>query len=527
MTAQPRPKIRASLRVLIGGAAALIAWELIAHFLRGTYLLAGPIAISAYIWEHAGLIARALKVTTTEAAIGFLLGNAAAIGLAVIATLIPRSERLISALALVVFCLPLVATGPILRVVFGPGTAPQITLAALAVYYTTYLPVMVGLRAAPQSWFDLIRSYGRGPVTALVEVRAAAALPYLISGLQIAAPAAFLGAMIGEFTGAQTGLGVLTIRAMRGLDLAAVWGLAVVAAGASLSGYAAIGWLGARITSGPPPLILTPLRETPRSALNSTVTSAIWALIVVGAVLAIWAGLMAALDLNRFFAKRPEDVWAFLMTAPHAAQNRATLLAALNETMRLTAPGYLLGLGLGVGQAMLIALVPALHRVVMPVAVALRAIPIIITAPLIVVAFGRGPTATITIVALMIYFPTLIACLQGLARSPKPVLDLFESYAASRVRRLISAQIPAMLPAFFAAARMAVPAAILAATTAEWLATGRGIGGLMALTATTSAYAMLWSAVVLMVLVAVISYLAVERIERAILRIYGAEQLAR
>ena len=80
---------------------------------------------------------------------------------------------MVAALALLVFCLPLVATGPILRVLFGPGDGPQVTLAALAVYYTTFLPLLVGLRAAPASWFDLVRSYGRGRLTELVQVRAA------------------------------------------------------------------------------------------------------------------------------------------------------------------------------------------------------------------------------------------------------------------------------------------------------------------------------------------------------------------
>jgi ABC-type nitrate/sulfonate/bicarbonate transport system permease component len=236
---------------------------------------------------------------------------------------------------------------------------------------------------------------------------------------------------------------------------------------------------------------------------------------------------MAAAGLSPFFANRPADVWAFLITAPEAAALRATLGAALLETLVLALPGYLLGLALGLGLAIVLVLAPKLARGVMPVAVALRAIPIVITAPLIVVALGRGAAGTVTIVALMIFFPSLVACYQGLARTPRQVLDLFDSYAASPLRRMASAQFPAMLPAFFAAARMAVPAAILAATTAEWLATGRGIGGLMALTASTSGYGMLWSAVIVLAAVAVAGYVVVAQIERAVLRIYGAEQLTR
>jgi ABC-type nitrate/sulfonate/bicarbonate transport system permease component len=130
------------------------------------------------------------------------------------------------------------------------------------------------------------------------------------------------------------------------------------------------------------------------------------------------------------------------------------------------------------------------------------------------------------IVAVMIFFPTLAACLEGMRRTPQPALDLLASYASSPWQKLVHAQIPSMLPAFFASARMAVPAAFLAATTAEWLATGRGIGSLMALTASTSNYAMLWSAIVLVALAASLLYAAVHWLERRILKTFASEQLA-
>ena len=133
------------------------------------------------------------------------------------------------ALALIVFCLPLVATGPILRVLYGPGEGPQVTLAALGVYYTTFVPLVVGLRSVPAGWLDFIASYGRGRVQAFLRVRARASVPYLVAGLQIAAPAAFLGAMVGEFTGADQGMGVLSIQTMRSLDVAGTWALAMIA----------------------------------------------------------------------------------------------------------------------------------------------------------------------------------------------------------------------------------------------------------------------------------------------------------
>lgn len=500
-------------------AVALIAWEALDRALHDSVLVAGPIAILVHLMDNAGLLARATAETARNAVLGFLWGNLAAAALAALVVVVPRLERVVSALALLLFSLPLIATGPILRVLFGPGNGPQVTLAALAVYYTTFLALLVGLRAVSQSWTDLMAIYGRGRWSTLLRIRARASLPYLVIGLQIAAPAAFLGAMIGEFTGAERGLGVLTLRAMRGLETEATWALAVLSAGTAMAAYGAIGWLGGRALGYVPVILLSASR--PRASWSFAarlIEAAGIALLVV----ALWQVAMDAFDLNRFFAKRPGDVLTFLATPV----NRQTLLAALGETIAFTIPGYVAGLVMGAGLAALLVLSPPLERATMPIAVALRAVPIIATAPLLVLAFGRGFTGTMVIVAVMIFFPTLVACLQGLRQAPGQIVDLFGLYGASRWHLLRSVRIPAMLPAFFASARMAVPAALLAVTTAEWLATGRGIGVLMAMTASTSDYNMLWSCVAALGLVAAAFFAAVALVERAVLARYAPEQLA-
>ena len=511
---------------MVGTLAALALWQAAALALAGSHMLAGPLEVVDHLLANSGLIGRALATTLRNAAFGFVAGNLAAIGLALLVALAPRAGPVVSALALVVFCLPLVATGPILRVLYGPGPGPQITLAALAVYYTTFVPLLVGLRAAPASWFDLVRLYGRGGWTALVQIRAMAALPYLLAGLQIAAPAAFLGAMVGEFTGAERGMGVLALRAMRGLDVEATWAIATVAAAVAMLAYGAIGAI-SRASALSRPELLIALPPVPTGAGAGRRWSGTAGLVVLTLVvmIALWWAVMEAFALPRFFAKRPDDLWNFLIAAPNAAANRALLWDATTATLVYVVPGYLAGLALGAGLAMALTLVPGLAGALVPVAVALRSIPIVTTAPLIVLALGRGAAGTITIVAVMTFFPALVACLQGLRQAPGQVLDVMATYGAGPLTRLWQARIPAMLPAFFAAARMSVPAAILAVTVAEWLATGTGLGNLMALTASTSNYNLLWSAVVLVALGSALGYALVGLIERAVLRHVAPEQL--
>lgn len=509
---------------LPGFLALIVLWELVAQGTDGKFIFAGPSAIATYALANASLLLRSLTVTLQAAAWGFLWGNTAAIVLAVIVLLLPRFAYLIASMALVAFCLPLVATGPILRVIFGPGDMPQIVLAALAVYYTTFLSLLVGLRAIPSNWSDLINSYGRGAWTQLVYVRAMASAPYFLSGLQIAAPAAFLGAMIGEFTGAERGLGVLSIRAMRSLDITAIWTIAALASLVSIVAYGALGSISRWLTrSSPPPLLLS------SKSVNSSLSikqQGMQVLLLVIVVLVLWQVTMDGLGLNKFFAKRPGDVWNFLVTVPEAAAHRAKLFAAFAETFAFLVPGYFMGLALGALLAMLVVLLPFLATSVLPVAIALRSIPIVTTAPLLVYGLGRGAFGTITIVAVMIFFPTLVSCLKGLRQRPGQIDDVFTSYASSKMRLLVHAQIPAMMPAFLASARMAVPAGVLAATTAEWLATGNGIGGLIATVASTSDYNMLWSATALLTTTAGVLYALLASIERAVLKTYAPEQLS-
>jgi ABC-type nitrate/sulfonate/bicarbonate transport system permease component len=514
-----------SRATILGLILVIGVWELGARWLTDSFVLAAPSDVIVYLFENGGLMARALGVTLSNAAAGFVLGNFAAIMLAAIALVWPRSQTLVTGVALVVFCLPLVATGPILRVLFGPGPGPQIALAALAVYYTTLIPLLVGLKAVPATWFDLVRSYGRSGLSELFHVRLQASMPYLFAGLQIAAPAAFLGAMVGEFTGAERGMGVLTVRAMRALDVDMTWALATVATAVAILAYLAIGWIARRVLRDAPPVILAPAGSGSRDQ-TSWQRRASDTLQVVAFVLVAWWGLIALFDLNPFFAKGPWDVVSALFLDPDAAMTRATLVRALGETAVFLVPGYLAGLAAGAGLAMLFVLLPAVAGTAMPLAIALRSVPIVTTAPLIVLLLGRGATGTIVLVAVMVFFPTLVACLHGLRQAPGQVIDVLDSYAAGPWQRLIHVRSPAMLPALFAAARMSVPAAVLAVTVVEWLATGNGTGSLMALSASLSDYDMLWSAVVMVAGLSALGYALVGLIEGRVLRIYAPEQLA-
>lgn len=526
---KPAPRWAGALRGALGAIVVLGLWEVAGRTVfAGLYLIGTPSGIVTKIAENTETYLRGLLFTTTDAALGYLFGNAAAVILAVLVVLVPGLERLVLRIALVVYCLPLVALGPLLRLLYGSSNGPQITLAAIAVFYLTLVPLVVGLRALPGTWLDLTASYGRGRWTTLVTVRFRAALPYLMAGLQVSVPAAFLGALVGEFTGAERGLGVLSILALRSLDTDGLWALMILSTLVSLLGYGLVSWIARRITPERPDVLLSPPGPPARSAGWTRWARGVGgALVSIAVVLGGWILLFAALDLNPYFAKRPDDVWDWLIASPDAAAHRTEIFRAVGETLAVAIPGYAAGLLLGLGLATAFSLSNRVRRTLTPIAVALRCVPIIAVAPLLVAALGRGPFGTAVVVAILTFFPTLVSCLQGLRQLPGQVTDVFATYSTPPLRVLLLGRIPAMAPAFFSAARIAAPSAILAATVAEWLATGTGLGDLMAVDAATSRYTSLWSTVVIVTVVSLIAYAIVEVVEQRVLRVVAPEQTRR
>jgi ABC-type nitrate/sulfonate/bicarbonate transport system permease component len=116
------------------------------------------------------------------------------------------------------------------------------------VFFTTLVGAMLGIRSADKTSLDLVRAYGGGRWSQLVKVRLQYALPALFAGLRIAAPAAVLGAIIGEYLGGERGIGIALTVAQQGLRFERTWALALVAAALAGVGYALTALVGRLLT---------------------------------------------------------------------------------------------------------------------------------------------------------------------------------------------------------------------------------------------------------------------------------------
>jgi ABC-type nitrate/sulfonate/bicarbonate transport system permease component len=164
---------------------------------------------------------------------------------------VPRAEGVLNQIAVITYCVPIVSIGAVAIIILGgsksPGapSATAIFLAAISVFFTTVVGTLLGLKAADRASLDVVTVYGGSKLTQLRKVRLIAALPNILSALQIAVPAAFLGAILGEYFGKiETGVGPILVAAQVTLNSPRVWGLFLLCALVSIIGYTIVGLIG-------------------------------------------------------------------------------------------------------------------------------------------------------------------------------------------------------------------------------------------------------------------------------------------
>jgi putative hydroxymethylpyrimidine transport system permease protein len=108
---------------------------------------------------------------------------------------------------------PVFAIAPVLVLWLGFGAASKIVTAAIIIFFPVTSAFYDGMRRTEPGWLDLARTMGASPRAVLWQVRVPAALPSLASGLRVATAVAPIGAVVGEWVGASSGLGYLMLHA--------------------------------------------------------------------------------------------------------------------------------------------------------------------------------------------------------------------------------------------------------------------------------------------------------------------------
>jgi ABC-type nitrate/sulfonate/bicarbonate transport system permease component len=316
------------------GTVALVGiWQLLAAVIfTGRHVVPPPSAVVAAIWDGQ-FYWQNLRVTLWEALRGWIAGNVAAIVLAVIALFFPPASRGFQQLGAITYCVPTVAVGPLILIVTDPDTT-KVAIAALSVFFTSLIAWMTGLRATDQASLDLVRAFGGGPVTELLRVRLRAALPSAGGGLALSAPAAILGAILGEYLGGTSGLGVAMVSAEQDFQVPQTWAIGLIATIASGIAYGLI-LLVTRRLAGDPRLgtAASAASLRPRRRGFARLVGLLGPVAALAVVVALWAVALKVFALSPYFAKSPAAVWSYLFGGGNGAADRSLVFGALWQTL--------------------------------------------------------------------------------------------------------------------------------------------------------------------------------------------------
>lgn len=156
-----------------------------------------------------GSLARHLAITLQEVLLGLLLGVSAASGLGYALAKSRRLERLLAPYVVASQSVPIVAIAPLLVIWFGPGLLSKVLICGLIVFFPVLINTIVGLHSVPEDLRDLMRSLRASRWQTFRILELPASMPVFLGGLRIGATLAVIGAVVGEFVGADRGLGFL------------------------------------------------------------------------------------------------------------------------------------------------------------------------------------------------------------------------------------------------------------------------------------------------------------------------------
>ena len=172
------------------------------------------------------------------------------------------------------------------------------------------------------------------------------------------------------------------------------------------------------------------------------------------------------------------NIQGFLLPAPSLigqtfADNWANLLDRGWYTFQEAGWGYVIGCGLGILIGLLLARFATVSAALLPIAIAVNAVPIIALSPLVRVWFGIGQLSKIVIVAILCFFPCLISAVRGLSAASQDALELMRSYATPEIEIFAKLRLPSALPFIFSGLKVCTSLSMIGAVVSEFY------GGLM------------------------------------------------
>jgi len=197
-------------------------WAVVAFHVR-PFVLPRPSQVAEALVAQAGQLLPAALATAEEIVLGFLLAVGIAVPLAVVLVSSRWVENTLFPLIVSAQLIPKVALAPLLTVWLGLGMTTKLTVAFLLSFFPILIDTMIGLKSVETGKILLARSMGASASDMFFKIRLPSALPNLFGGMKVASTLAVVGAIVGEFIGANAGLGNVLLVANANYDMVMVF----------------------------------------------------------------------------------------------------------------------------------------------------------------------------------------------------------------------------------------------------------------------------------------------------------------
>ena len=230
---KPNP-LRKNLPALILVFVLLFSWQAGAMNMNASYILPSPSDIMKKMWELRGILFGVhLPATLGVTLLGLFISVLLGLGLTIVMDAFSWVYRAVYPIVIISQTIPTTAIAPLFVLWFGYGIWSKVLVTILITFFPVVITVYDGFRAVPAEQEQLLYTFGAKKADVFIKLKLPATLPYFFSALKMAIPLSIIGAAIGEWLGAQSGLGYFSRRMMTQLDGAGVFApivlLAVIA----------------------------------------------------------------------------------------------------------------------------------------------------------------------------------------------------------------------------------------------------------------------------------------------------------
>lgn len=204
--------------------ALLMLWQAAAMGMDAAYILPGPVQVALRLWElRVPLFCVHLPATMTVVGVGLVISIVLGLGLAVLMDGHPAAKKALYPLIIASQTIPTTALAPLFVLWFGYSLWSKVLVTVLMTFFPITITVFDGFRSVKTEMTELLFTFGADKRQIFWKLKLPAALPCFFSAIKMAVPLSIIGAAIGEWLGAQSGLGYFSRRMMTQLDGAGVF----------------------------------------------------------------------------------------------------------------------------------------------------------------------------------------------------------------------------------------------------------------------------------------------------------------